>query len=364
MLPNGDPKTAFDTLQDRHLVEYAPTLPPSHSPTPLIRQHNLIRSIAYDLLKTDRSTWEAAERQAAHLWLTAYHPAPDAPHLETVRGYLEAFDHYCEVGDWEAAKHIAWTRLDTPTHEYLCLQLGTWGCFQEQTCLHRRQLDVARKMNDVQEIGCALCNLGNAYYSLGQYEQAIDYHQQHLTIAREIGDRWGQGAALGNLGNVYDNLGQYEWATEFYQQCLTIARETDNRRGEGNALGSLGLIYNSLGEYEWTIDYHQQHLSIAREIGDRRGEGAALVNIGATQLKLKQYPDSLRNNQIALEIFREIGDRTNEAEALKNLAELHQALGELGVARQYGQQALALSTELGISLKAECEALMAELGKG
>ncbi|NJO51886.1 MAG: hypothetical protein HC840_23520 [Leptolyngbyaceae cyanobacterium RM2_2_4] len=43
------------------------------------------------------------------------------------------------------------------------------------------------------------------------------------------------------------------------------------------------------------------------------------------------------------------------------MAELHQALGEVEVARQYGQQALALATELGIPLKAECEVLLQQL---
>lgn len=97
MLTDGDAEAAFDTLQDRHLVEFAPPL--DDSAPLLVRQHNLIRSVAYDLLKADTPTWETAEREAAHLWLTAYEPAPDAPNLETVRGYLEAFDHYCEVGD-------------------------------------------------------------------------------------------------------------------------------------------------------------------------------------------------------------------------------------------------------------------------
>lgn len=53
-----------------------------------LRQHNLIRHIAYDLLKADTPTWETAERQAAHLWLTAYEPPDNAPNLEIVRGYL------------------------------------------------------------------------------------------------------------------------------------------------------------------------------------------------------------------------------------------------------------------------------------
>jgi len=43
------------------------------------------------------------------------------------------------------------------------------------------------------------------------------------------------------------------------------------------------------------------------------------------------------------------------------LADLHQALGVIEVARQYCQQALVLATELGIPLKAECEALQLKM---
>ena len=56
-----------------------------------------------------------------------------------------------------------------------------------------------------------------------------------------------------------------------------------------------------------------------------------------------------------------VGD---EAEALKNLAKLNQASDKFEIAQQCDQQALALVTELGILLKAECEVLMAELNNG
>ncbi|MDX2217100.1 MAG: tetratricopeptide repeat protein [Oculatellaceae cyanobacterium bins.114] len=505
-IPDAESNAALTVLKSCNLVEDTDLIDGEL----WIQQHNLIREIAFAQLKPNTTTWKAAERQAAHLWLTAYTPAPDAPNVETVRGYLEAFDHYCEVNDWDTAKTIL---LD----QQIGLRLQTWGKFQEMLICHRRlishlqaqdevtcqkglgnayfflsnypqaklhyqqsldlakevgdkqgqwkalnnlgnifqslgeyteaisflqetlalaqeigdrrgegnalgnlglaynslgnyeraidfhqqDLTIAREIGDRQGKGMTLGNLGLAYYSLGNYEQAIDYHQQSLTIAREIGDRQGEGRALGNLGLAYFSLGNYERATDFHQQHLTIARELGDRRGEGTALGNLGNTYYSLGDYERTIDLYQQHLTIAREIGDRQGEGTALgnlglayhslrnyeraidlyqqhltnareigdrqgegialVNMGATQLKLEQYSESLANNQAALKIFREIGDRANEAEALKNLAEVHQALGEIKVPREYCQQALAVATELGIPLKADCEKLLEEL---
>jgi tetratricopeptide (TPR) repeat protein len=354
---DADCAAALTTLKSRNLVEDINI----QAGQLLIQQHNLVRDSAYAQLKANSFIWETAERTAAHLWLTAYTSLPNAERIETVRGYLEAFGHYCKVKDWDDAKLIAWTRLSTPTNDYLCWQLGTWNYYREQIPLYGKLLDIAQIEGNRQEEGWALCNLGNAYGSLGQYEQAIAHHQQSLTIAREIGDQQGEGRALGNLGSVYYSLGQYEQAIAHHQQSLTIAREIGNKNGEGASLGNLGSVYYSLGQYEQAIAHHQQSLTIAREIGNKNGEGIALMNWGGTQIKLEQYPDALENSLAALTIFREIGDRSNEAETLKNLAELYQKLGEADVAREYCEQALALATELGIPLKAECETLLQQI---
>ena len=37
--------------------------------------------------------------------------------------------------------------------------------------------------------GGAYANLGNAYFSLGNFKQAIEYHKLHLSIAKEGGGK-------------------------------------------------------------------------------------------------------------------------------------------------------------------------------
>ncbi|MEA5622641.1 tetratricopeptide repeat protein [Nostoc sp. UHCC 0251] len=73
-------------------------------------------------------------------------------------------------------------------------------------------------------IGQSLANLANAYFSLGQYQQAIEFLQQSLDIATEIGDRnseaiawFNLGEALENLNRESDALGAYRNARELYQ---------------------------------------------------------------------------------------------------------------------------------------------------
>jgi tetratricopeptide (TPR) repeat protein len=372
MLTDEEPQAEFDTLQDRHLVEFVS----ASDDKLLVRQHNLIRSVAYDLLKADAVIWEQAERQAAELWLTAYKPAPDALNLETVRGELEAFEHFCQLGDWGAAKTIL---LD----QQIGQKLQNWGNYQKMLTFHRRllghlqlldevacqrglgnayiflsnypqailcyqqSLSLACKIGDEQGQRKALNNLGNLFQRLGQYVESINYLQQTLTLAREIGDRQGEGNALGNLGLVYDQLGQYKKAIECHLQDLMIAREIGHRQDEGIAQGGLGSAYHSIGQYEKAIECYIQYLTIAREIGDRQGEGNAQGGLGNAYHSIGQYKKAIECHLQSLTIAREIGHRQGEGNAQCGLGNVHHTLGQYGRAIEYHLQHLTITHEIG-----------------
>jgi tetratricopeptide (TPR) repeat protein len=54
---------------------------------------------------------------------------------------------------------------------------------------------------------------------------SIDYYQSSLEMAREIGDRSGEAYSLGGLSNAYYCLGEYEQAIVYHQQSLSLVRE-------------------------------------------------------------------------------------------------------------------------------------------
>ncbi|MDE5080310.1 MAG: tetratricopeptide repeat protein, partial [Trichodesmium sp. St18_bin1] len=257
--------------------------------------------------------------QAVIIWLSDYKcPQRVNDNLEVVKGYLEAFYHLCEVGDWERAKQIYFIKVP-PVNEELRTQLKRWGCYKECIQLYSRLLGKLDQYWD----GICLTHLGNVYYSQGEYDKAMEYYQQSLQIAREIGNRSGEGNALGNLGNVYNSQGKYDKAMEYYQQHLQIARGIGDRSGEGNALGNLGVVYDSQGEYDKAMEYNQQHLQIAREIGHRSREGHALMGLGNVYNSQGKYDKAMEYHQQRLQIAREIGDRSGEGNALGNLGNVY-----------------------------------------
>ncbi|UBF24465.1 tetratricopeptide repeat protein [Kovacikia minuta CCNUW1] len=306
----------------------------------LLRQHNLVRSVSRKLLKDDRAAWQRAERKAAQVWLDNYEPEPDAPKLEQVRGKLEAFHHYCEVEEWEAAKEIC---ID----QKVDVQLLRWGYSQELLSLCEPLLGKLDASVDEQcETG-----IGNAYWSIGKRSQAIDHFQRSLAIARKLGDRGSEGNALGNLGSTYWYRGDYPQAIEYYQQALTIARETDDRRVEVRMLSNLGGTYRELGNYPEAIQYCQQALIIAREFNVPSGELWALRRLGDIYKDLSDYPQAIEYYQQALTIARETDSRGGEAWTLEDLGEVYKDLGDYSQAIEYYQQSLTIAREIGNSLR-------------
>jgi tetratricopeptide (TPR) repeat protein len=301
-------KMAYRVLDDRALIE---------RDSIYIRQHHLICSVAYDLLKADLVTCNQAERRAAHLWLTAYQPAPNTPKLEKVRGFLEAFNHYYEIEDWEEASQLFMQPMSNVllgndsnhlTEFRLHHLLDTWNYFKEEIQLCQCLIG---KSNTEVDVIC-FKGIGNAYLDLGQYLEAREAYENSLRLAREIGDHQGEGIALGCLGHVFYVLGNYSEAMHCYQQRLVTASEINDRYAVGKALGNLGVIYRTVGDYTEACNHFQQHLSIAREIGDRHSEGVAVGNLGWIYHILGDNSKSIEYIEQHLDIAKEVGDRQSE----------------------------------------------------
>ncbi|MEH2163811.1 MAG: tetratricopeptide repeat protein [Nostoc sp.] len=259
---------------------------------------------------------------------------------EDIKEYLEVFHHWYQLENYDTAFDVLnFCDNFLTLRGYYTDQVDLWG----QLIAAWDKIDERENWN----YRATLNNLGTAYYSLGQYQRAIEFSQQSLEIKRDIGDRYGEGTSLGNLGNGYRSLGQYQRAIEFFQQSLEISREIGDRNGEGNSLINLGSTYDSLGQYQGAIEFFQQSLEIKRDIGDRNGEGASLIGLGNAYDSLGQYQWAIEFFQQSLEIRREIGDRNGEGNSLNNLGNAYYSLGQYQRAIEFFQQSLEIRREIG-----------------
>ena len=334
----------------------------------LVEKLNGKRRFEFQPVVLEYVRYQAGDQSEAHQRAIDYYRSiakqPPWTTKDDVKEYLEIFDHFYQLQDYDSAFDSIWI-----CNDFLSLR----GYYIDKVELYGQLVSKWEEISARENWNyqAALTSLGNAYYSLGQYQRAIEFYQQSLEIKREIGDspeerlrqRNGEGRSLGNLGSAYNSLGQYQRAIEFYQQSLEIKREIGDRNGEGNSLIGLGNAYHSLGQYQRAIDFHQQSLDISREIGDspeerlrqRNGEGSSLNNLGNAYNFLGQYQRAIEFYQQSLEISREIGDspeerlrqRNGEGNSLIGLGNAYDSLGQYQRAIEFFQQSLEISREIG-----------------
>ncbi|MEM8637855.1 MAG: tetratricopeptide repeat protein [Cyanobacteria bacterium P01_G01_bin.54] len=336
-----DALAAFDMLQERGLVEYASAA----GNTLLVRQHNLIRSVAFNLLKADSVSWEAAERRAAHLWLNDYEPEPDAPNLETVRGYLEAFDHYWLIADWEAMHSISKTPLATEIQYCLPKQLSIWGYISESIVLNHKRLESSQKTsNDTRKCEATL-GLGLSYIELAEYKHATNFLEDGLVLAKELRDLRLEMNFLLALGYLHNNTINPKEALKYHGEALFLSKQLRDRQSEGAVLGNMGAAYRDLGEYSKSIELFQECLEISNETNDVLRQGRALGALGEIHFEFKDYELAIYLIRESMKISKEIGDFQSKGYSLNALGGIHIRQGDYNQALNSLLEALTLSHE-------------------
>ena len=136
--------------------------------------------------------------------------------------------------------------------------VGTWVLFMNVSVNSIKQCNRIlspeswyRKRDWKQRFSRGTCvNLGDAYHSRHEFQEAMKFFQWGLGIAIETRNKDLEGAAKMNIGVVYRSLGDIKKAIEFFEHSLSIAKEVRNKPLEGDVYRNLGFAYQDLGLFK------------------------------------------------------------------------------------------------------------------
>ena len=174
--------------------------------------------------------------------------------------------------------------------------------------------------------GQVYCNIGDDYYNLGDFKEALHYHELYLNTV-VVGDRAGHGSACGKLGEDHHGLENFEQAIYYHEQHLKIALETGNRNEEGTVCESLGNAYYSMGDFKSAIKWYKRALDVAEETGNKAIMGKVSRNLGNSYYHDGAFDDAIAHHSRDLSIAKELGDKAGEGIAHGNLGNLYLNLG-------------------------------------
>ena len=194
--------------------------------------------------------------------------------------------------------------------------------------LGEQSLMVARRMGEKLKEAQALDLIGNAYFYLGRYTDALNYFQSALLILRGAADEHILATVLKDIGITYNRLGRFDEAFEPLYEALDIFRRLGDSASVQSALENLGMNYAAVGAYNPAFEICTRALEIARETHNPQLIFGALIRIGVLYHNLHSDERAFDYLSQALAIAEQA--KLSPMDRAWAMQELSVALGKLG----------------------------------
>jgi len=284
---------------------------------------------------------------------------------------LKSGDYHAAIEHFEAGLRAGTDDMESRERDQMLSavynQLGN-ACFyihkfNKALEYHKKDLEIAQRLQDRPGQAKAYGNLGNTFKSLKKYPQAIRCCESHLEITREQKDMLGEGRACYNLGNVHHAVGKQKISTkkeeqikagkesiqraiEYYKITLQITTEQGDESGEGRAVGNLGNAYTAIGLYDEAIQYHHRRLKIAEAAKDLNAKARACGNLGNAYSALHEYSEALSSYKMSLAVAKEAKNVPGMSQAYYCIGSTYGSLKNYVKAIEFHEEHLALATKM------------------
>lgn len=186
---------------------------------------------------------------------------------------------------------------------------------------------------------------GEKALRLYSHRAAIDYFTWALEAARHLSPFPPPGLSR-SRGQAYETLGEFEQAQHDYTQALEAARTMHDPVAEWQSAIDLGFLWAER-DYTQAELWFRRALSLSQSLNDPALHARSLNRIGNWHVNVEQPHEALRYHQEALAIFQQLQDPQGIAETLDLLGMASYLGGDLIGGTAYYQQASALFDELG-----------------
>jgi tetratricopeptide (TPR) repeat protein len=283
-----------------------------------------------------------ARALGAYGLLQAFHRTDEAG-----RAGREALSIHEQLGDrWGAAT----AKL------LIVLDLVGRGQLSEATRLLDQAEAVFHGLNDRRGEAIAWWLRSTVTLHSGDLAGAVEVAKRSLERFRTLEDAWGMASVLGNLAELAQRRGDNREAVARCEESLALARSGRLAYAEQDDLVRLGTLLLLLGEHGRAHACFQEGLALANRIGYRVGAALGYNGMGMLARQCGDLDLATEYHQQAVAIFREargragMGGLAGLAQSLCCLGWCQQQSAKLAQAQRCHQEALAAAREHGAPL--------------
>ncbi|MBN1261389.1 MAG: tetratricopeptide repeat protein [Anaerolineae bacterium] len=262
------------------------------------------------------------------------------------------------VGQWQEAEGVYREALDltfaTGERAMQATCLRALGVLRRQQGLFDEALTWLTRAQDLQPeddlSGCAhtLREIGNVFWSKGDYEAALETFDETLRIANRISNVHERFRALNNKGLVFWTQEQYALALENFGASEKLAWQLGEQLGASVVVGNMGNVYLDQGNYPNALACYVRSFHTAQEIGYQLQVSISVGNMGNVYLLQGEFSQVLTCYAYNLQVALSLGDQLGVSLALWAMAEAYMGLGQDHQALEMLTRAIVLARLLDI----------------
>jgi len=155
-----------------------------------------------------------------------------------------------------------------------------------------RGLELARMANDINREGYFHTRIGGIYYTLGDYDKALERFSYALDLFRKTGNRHGIAWALNDIGLIDNMFNREAQAIERHRQSIAMSRELGDSLLWAHNLHNMGLNYENLGKLDSALICADSGIRVAPRADGPHTSYAIRVFRGWLLSKLNLYDEA------------------------------------------------------------------------
>ena len=273
-----------------------------------------------------------ADRDAALALMNAGKSSPSQ--IEAINNFRSAQDSTKIVGD---------TKLEVSA----LIEIGNayygLGDFSQALENYDQALKMSQKNDYQDKIASTLDNMGSAYTAQNNFLKALEAHQKSLALTESLGNTRQIPGTLLNIGNVYEGQNSHAQALEHFQKALTEFEKMRGPVGIAYATSNIGSVYLNSGEYNKALEYLQKAQQLKAKFLPK--DPYSFVNIGLVYAYQEKYTQALEHFEKARILSEEMGETNTLADTLGKIADVYERQGEHSKSLDYAGKAIRLSKQ-------------------
>lgn len=224
------------------------------------------------------------------------------------------------------------------------------GILDSALIFDEKALKWSTEVHDTLNILRSLRSVGNTYYKMGQFENALKALSEAQIIANLFQDSQNELADIyNNLGILFSDWGKYKKSLSYYKKALSIEEQLGNSKKQARIFNNMGTIYFYQGNNDSALFFYLESLGKRNEINDINGKAFVLNNLGMYYGSQGEFSKSLEYFNESLYNFEKLSNRYGIVMTLYNIGSVHQEEKDFIPAKKHFNQGLKIAKQQGFT---------------